>query len=79
MGRLGPHKLSARTPYLTPCDFFFFRVGLRNKSTYQINDFDRKIPKIMFSISQEFLGKSVDAVPDRLEKLVMNPGAHSEF
>ena len=37
------------------------------------------IQEYIFFIPQEFLVKSVDAVPGELEKLVVNTGANTEF
>ena len=67
MGRRGSHKWPARSPDLTPCNFF--SLGL----------VERRIREVMSFIPQVFLVKSVDAVHGRLEKLVANDGAYIAF
>ena len=44
-----------------------------------LEELDGRIHEVMTSIPQEFLVKSVDAVPGRLERLVENSGAYIEF
>ena len=44
-----------------------------------LEELEGRIREVMISIPQEFLAKSVDAIPGRLEKLVANKGAHIEF
>ena len=82
IGRRGPHEWPARSPDLTPCDFFLW--GWLKEQVYStkpttLEELEGRIREVMTSIPQEFLVKSVDAVPGRLEKLVANAGSHIEF
>ena len=82
MGRRGPHERPARSPNLTPCDFFLWgwlkeQVNSTKRTT--LEELEGRIREVMSSIPQEFLVKSVDAVPGRLEKPVANAGVHIEF
>ena len=82
MGRRGSQEWPARSPDLTPCDFFLW--GWLKEQVYStkprnLEEFKGKTREVMTSIPQEFLVKSVDAVHGRLEKLVANDGAHIIF
>lgn len=82
MGRRGPYEWPARSPDLTPCDFFLW--GWLKDQVYEtkpktLEELEERIQEVMSSIPQEFLVKSVDAIPGRLEKLVAKSGAHIEF
>ena len=82
MGRRGSHEWPARSPNLTPCDFFLW--GWLKEQVYctksmTLEELEGRIREVMSSIPQEFLVKSIDVVPGRLEKLVANAGAHIEF
>ncbi|CAM1305628.1 Uncharacterised protein r2_g1547 [Pycnogonum litorale] len=82
LGRRGPHEWPARSPDLTPCDFFLW--GWLKEQVYStkpttLEELERRIREVISAIPQEFLGRSVDAIPKRLERLEANAGAHIEF
>ena len=82
MGCRGLQKWPARTPDLTPYDFFLW--GWLKEQVYStkprnLEELEERIREVMIFILQEFLVKSVDSVHGRLEKLVANDGAHIEF
>ena len=82
MGRRGPHEWPSRSPNLTPCDFFLWdwlKEQVYSIKRTTLEELEGRIREVMSSISQEFLVKSVDAVPGQLEKLVTNADAHIEF
>ena len=79
MGRRGSHEWPARSPDLTPCDFFLHLLQVYSTKPKNLEELEGRIREVMSSIPQEFLVKSVDAVHGRLEKLVANDGAHIEF
>ena len=79
MGRRGPYEWPSRSPNLTSCDFFLW--GWLKEQVYStkrttLDELEGRIREVMSSILQEFLVKSVDAVPERLEQQVANAGAH---
>jgi hypothetical protein len=66
LGRRGPHVWPARSPDLTPCDFFLW--GWAKEEVYRtkpktLEELEGRIWEVMLSIPQEFLLKSVDAIP----------------
>ena len=82
IGCRGSHEWTARSPDLTPCDFFLW--GWLKEQVYStkprnLEELEERIREVITSIPQEFLVKSVDAVHSGLEKLVANDGAHIEF
>ena len=82
MSHRGPYEWPTRSPNLTLCDFFLWdwlkkQVYSTKRTTF--DELEGRIREVMSSIPQEFLVKSVDAVPERLEQLVANAGAHIEF
>ena len=82
MGRRGPYEWPARSPNLTPCDFFLWswlKEQVYSTKRTTLDELEGQIREVMSSTPQEFLVKSVDAVPERLEQLVANAGAHIEF
>ena len=82
MGRRGWHEWPAKSPDLTPCDFFL-RDWLKEQvyltKPTNLEELEGQIREVMTFILQEFFVKSVDAVPSRLGKLVANDGAYIEF
>ena len=75
-----PEKWMGRD--MTPCVFYL--CGWLKEQVYIIKpttlvERDGRTREVMSSIPQEFLVKSVDAVPSRLEKLVVNAGTHIEL
>ena len=82
MGRRGPYEWPTRSPNLTPCDLFLWdwlKEQVYSTKRTILNELEGRIREVMSSIPQEFLVKSVDAVPERLEQLVANAGGHIEF
>lgn len=82
LGRRGPHEWPARSPDLTPCDFFLW--GYAKEEVYKskpqtLDALENKIQEVITSIPIEFLQKSVDCIPVRLRKLVNNTGAYVEI
>ena len=82
MGCRGPYEWPARSPNLTPCDFFLW--GWLKEQVYStkrttMDELEGRIREVISSIPQTFLVKSVDAVPERLEQLMANVGVHIEF
>ena len=79
MGRCGLHKLPARSPDLTPCDFFLWgwlKEQVYSTKPQNLEEFKGRTREVMTFIPQEFLVKLADAVHGWLEKLVANDGAH---
>ena len=72
---LGPHTRPAKNSDLKPCDFFIW--GRLKPKT--LEELEGRIQTVIFSVPQEFLVKSVDAVPDGLEMLLANAGGYIEF
>lgn len=82
LGRRGPHEWPSRSPDLTPCDFFLW--GWVKEEVYRskpktLEELEDRIRGVMSTIPAEFLRKSVDAIPGRLQQLVERAGAHIEF
>lgn len=81
IGRGGPHHWPARSPDLTPCDFFLWgwakeEVYKRNPKTLQ--ELEAFILDVLGNVPQDFLRKSVQNVSLRLRKCVDNAGAYVE-
>ena len=82
IGRSGPHKWPARSPDLTPCDFFLWgwlKEQVYAASPKTLDELEERIREVLASVPQDFLQRSVASVPRRLEKLVSKAGAHIEF
>lgn len=82
IGRGGPIARPARSPDLTPCDFFLW--GWVKNKVYQtmpgnIEELAETIRNVMTNIPQQFLANAVAAVPRRLEQLLSNGGGYVEF
>lgn len=70
----------ARSRELTTCDIFIWKWLKGASLLYKIKnmeELERKINEVMFSIPEEFLVKSIDAILGRLVKLVAR--AHIEI
>ena len=71
-------RLAARSPDLTPCDFFLW--GWAKDQVYRreprtIDDLEDAIHDVISNVPVEFLRKAVtDEVPRRLQKLIENGG-----
>lgn len=82
LGRRGPHEWPARSPDLTPCDFFLW--GWAKEEVYRtkprtLDELEDRIREVFAEVPAEFLQKSVEAIPGRLQTLIENSGAHIEF
>lgn len=82
IGRQGPHNWPARSPDLTPCDFFLW--GWAKEKVYQtkphtLEQLETRIHEVIENVPFEFLQKSVVSINDRLRKLVKNAGAYIEL
>lgn len=82
LGRRGPHEWPARSPDLTPCDFFLW--GWAKEEVYRtkprtLDELEDRIRQVLGNIPQEFLHKSTESIPRRLQTLVQNAGAYVEF
>ena len=67
-----------------PNTLWHFLLDLLKEQIYSVNsttlkELKRRIRGVMYSILQEFLVKSTDAVPGRFEKLGVNAGTHTIF
>ena len=82
LGRRGPHKWPARSPDLTPCDFFLW--GWAKEEVYKtkpqtIPELKERIFDVLGNVPSDFLRKTTNNIPKRLEKLIANNGGHFEF
>jgi len=82
LGRRGPHEWPARSPDLTPCDFFLW--GWAKEEVYwakprTIEQLEDRIRNVITNVPHDFLQKAVDSMPGRLRKLVDAAGAYIEF
>ena len=82
IGRQGPQEWPARSPDLTPCDFFLW--GWAKEQVYRakpgnLDELEAEIEQVFANVTQEFLRNAANNVPTRLAKLVANAGAYVEF
>ena len=82
LGRRGPHEWPARSPDLTPCDFFLW--GWAKEEVYRakprtMEQLEDRIRNIITNVPHNFLQKAVDSIPGHLRKLVDAAGAYLEF
>ena len=82
LGRRGPMEWPARSPDLTPCDFFLW--GWAKEEVYKTNprtgeELKDRIKAVMDSVPTDFLRKAVEDVPKRWQRCVDNAGAYVEF
>lgn len=82
LGRRGPHEWPARSPDLTPCDFFLW--GWAKEEVYKTNpktieDLEEKIIQVLGNVPLDFLHKAIENIPKRLNNLSENKGSHFEF
>ena len=83
IGRRGPYDWPARSPDLTPCDFFLW--GWAKDQVYQrepqtIDQLEEAIHDVISNVPVEFLRKTVvEEVPRRLQKLTENGGGYVEI
>ena len=82
LGRRGPHEWPARSPDLTPCDFFLW--GWAKEEVYKtkprsLEELEQRIKDILGNVPVEFLQKSIANVPKRINKLLTVNEAHVEI
>jgi hypothetical protein len=82
LGRRRPHKWLARSPDLTPCDFFLWgwakdEVCCTKPRT--LEELEAWIRDVITNVPYNFLQKTVDSIPGHLRKLVDVTGAYIEF
>ena len=82
LGRAGPHEWPARSPDLTPCDFFLW--GYVKEEVYKTNpktldQLETAIRNVIGAIPIDHLNKSCESVRDRIGKLKRNGGGHIEY
>ena len=82
LGRRGPQEWPARSPDLTPCDFFLW--GWAKEEVYRtkprtMEQLEDRIRNVITNVPHDFLQKTVDSIPDCLRKLVDATGAYIEF
>jgi len=73
LGRRGPHEWPARSPDLTPCDFFLW--GWAKEKVYRVKPrtlekLEDRIRNVITNVPHDFLQKTVESIPGRLRKLV---------
>jgi len=82
LGRQGPHEWPARSPDLTPCDFFLWswaKEEVYRAKSHTLEQLENRIQKVITNIPHDFLQKTVNSIPGRLRKLVVAAGAYVEF
>ena len=82
LGQRGSHVWPARSPYLTPYDFFLW--GWAKEEVYQarphtMEKLEDRIKNVITNVPHDFLQKTVDSIPGRLRKLVDAAGTYNEF
>ena len=82
LGRRGPHEWPARSPDLTPSDFFLW--GWTKEEVYRakprtMEQLEDRILNVITNVPHGFLQKTVDPISGRLRKLVDAAGAYIEF
>jgi len=70
----------ARSPDLTPCDFFLWgyikRQVFKNTIFHSLDQLQAKIITVTQDLSQEMLRNSIESVPKRLAKVIEEKGGH---
>lgn len=82
IGRRGAHEWPARSPDLTPCDFFLW--GWAKEEVYKrkprnLDELEAVITDVLANVPPNMLQASVSNVPVRLRKCVENAGAYVEI
>ena len=83
IGRDGPIHWAARSPDLTPLDFFLWghvksQVYRPNVSYSTVEDLKTEIRRIIQEIGKDVLTRVVESVPERYRRCVENGGRHVE-
>lgn len=82
LGRGGPYEWPARSPDLTPCDFFLW--GWSKEEVYRtmprnLDELENRVREVLTNIPAHMLQAAVADVPRRLEKCAANTGVHVEL
>jgi len=69
--RRGPHEWPARSPDLTPCDFFLW--GWAKEDVYRskprtMGQLEDRIRNVITNVPHDFLLKTVDSIPGSFEE-----------
>lgn len=81
IGRRGPIEWAARSPDLTPLDFFlwgYVKQKVYNKTHKNLDELRASITNVIKSISKETMNKVFLNIQKRLELVIANNGAHIE-
>jgi hypothetical protein len=81
LGRHEPHERPARSPDITPCDFFLWgwaKDKVHRTKPHTLEELAR-IRDVITSVPHNFPQKSVGSIPCRLRKLVDVTGAYIEY
>ena len=81
LGRAGPHEWPARSPDLTPCDFFlwgYVKEEVYKSNPQNLDQLENAIRVVISDIPRDLLHKTCESVRERLVKLRRNAGAHFE-
>ena len=82
LGRAGPNEWPARSPDLTPCDFFlwgYVKEEVYKRQAQNIDELEAYIREVIENIPREYIKASCLSVRERLEKLRRNGGGHIEY
>ena len=80
--RRGPHEWPARSPELTPFDFFLWgwtKEGVYREKSHTLEKLEDRIREVITNVPHDFLQKTADSIPGCLRKLVDVVGAYVEF
>ena len=82
IGRSGPHVWPARSPDLTPCDYFlwgYLKEQVYRSNPANINILEIAIREAIQNIPRVYIQKACRSVNQRFDKLIKNGGRHIEF
>jgi len=76
------HEWPARSPDLTPCDFFLWDWA--KEEVYRVKprtmeQLEARIRNVITNVPHDVLQKTVDSIPGQLRKLVDAAGPYIEF
>ena len=82
IGRRGAIDWPARSPDLTPCDFFLW--GWAKEQVYKenpqtIDELEASVNQVLKNVPLDFLRHTIENVPKRLQKLVEEEGGYVEL
>jgi hypothetical protein len=82
LGRHGPYEWPARSPDLTPCDFFLWgwaKNKMHHTKPHTLEELEARILDVITNVPHNFLQKTADSILGRLRKLVDITNAYIEF